>query len=311
MIDLICLKFRTLLNAQSTEVARGDVMPSLKAEPAGRLRSIGEFFALARAMEASAVRRYTQTAQALRKQNVLALADTFDALSKVESEHVERIIERAAEHGIGAVDTEAPWPMPDTFDVSPEEIAQSRLMTPYRAFALAVRHEERLFAFWTYVAAHAEGEIKHAAEQSAREELEHVSSLRQQRREAYHAERQAAAAEGVTLSKLGAAERRLAELIEEHYSRMPPAVDAAALALASRNSADRLYALEEVAQPKFSTMGVPAGREKDIAALSEYLAEAYLRLAESARNEDVLVAAQELATSAIGRLGKINAMKAF
>jgi hypothetical protein len=92
---------------------------------------------------------------------------------------------------------------------------------------------------------------------------------------------------------------------------MPQSADVAGLSMVSRNSADRLHALEKVAQPTFSTIGVPAGRENDIAALSEYLAEAYLRLAESARNEEVLVVAQELATSAIDRLGKIGALKAI
>ena len=277
-------------------------MPSLRSEPAGRLRSMGEFFALARAIAADAVRRYTQAAKALRQRNDFAMADIFDALSKVESGHVEHVVEWAAAHKDGPVDANTPWPIPDTFDVLPEEIAQSSLVTPYRALALAVRHEQRLFVFWSYVAAHAEGEVKDAAEWMAREELEHVSSLRRERRRAYHAERRRAGAEEITLSKLSGAERRLAGLIDERCTRMPHATGIAALAAASRNAADRLDALEKVARPKFSTLGMPAGRENDIAALTEYLAEAYLRLAESARNEQVLVDAQELARNAIDRL---------
>ena len=31
-----------------------------------------------------------------------------------------------------------------------------RVLTAYRSLAMAVRNEERAFAFWTYVAAHAE-----------------------------------------------------------------------------------------------------------------------------------------------------------
>lgn len=285
-------------------------MPSLKSEPAGRLRSMGEFFALARAMEADAVRRYTQAAEALRQQNAMALVNIFDELSKVEKDHVERVVEWAAEHSSAPVDAEAPWPIPDTFDVAPEEIAQSSLMTPYRALALAVRHEQRLFTFWSYVAAHADGEVKDAAERMARDELEHVSSLRRERRNAYHAERRGAGAEEVTLSRLASAERRLAELIDERSIRMPELTHVAAMAEASRNSADRLDALEKIAHPKLSTFSIPAGRENDIAALSEYLAEAYLRLAESARQEQVLVVAQELATAAIDRLGSIRVLKA-
>jgi rubrerythrin len=265
---------------------------------------MGEFFALARAIAADVVRRYTQAAKALRQRNDFAMADIFDALSKVESGHVEHVVEWAAAHKDGSVDANTPWPIPDTFDVSPEEIAQSSLVTPYRVLALAVRHEQRLFVFWSYVAARAEGDVKDAAEWMARQELEHVSSLRRERRMAYHAERRRAAAEEITLSKLSAAERRLAGLIDERCTQMPHVTSNAALAAASRNAADRLDALEKVAQPKFSTLGMPAGRENDIAALTEYLAEAYLRLAESARNEQVLVDAQELARNAIDRLNR-------
>ena len=84
-----------------------------------------------------------------------------------------------------------PWAIPDTFDAPPGEMAQSKLLTPYRALASAVRHEERAFAFWTYVSAHAgRVDVKEAAERMALEELEHVSILRGDRRKAFHSERQ-------------------------------------------------------------------------------------------------------------------------
>ena len=55
---------------------------------------------------------------------------------------------------------------------------------------MAVRNEERAFAFWSYVAAHAEvAEVRQAAETMAHEELGHVSILRRERRNAFHAER--------------------------------------------------------------------------------------------------------------------------
>ena len=62
-------------------------------------------------------------------------------------------------------------------------------MTPYRALSMAVRNEERAFAFWSYVAGFAEDpEIKKSAESMAREELGHVATLRKERRRAYHSE---------------------------------------------------------------------------------------------------------------------------
>ena len=147
--------------------------------------------------------------------------------------------------------------------------------------------------------------MKDAAERMALEELEHVSLLRKERRMAFHAERPEAGPVVVTLSALAATERHIADLIEKHAGRVPGVEPIASLATASKDAAVKLEALEKVVHPKFSTPGVPAGRENDIASLSEYLAEAYLRLAETSRNERVLSLAQELAKSAIYRLGAI------
>ena len=36
-----------------------------------------------------------------------------------------------------------------------EELADTRLVTSYRALSVAVHNEERAFSFWTYVTAHA------------------------------------------------------------------------------------------------------------------------------------------------------------
>ncbi len=52
-----------------------------------------------------------------------------------------------------------------------------------------------------------------------------------------------------------------------------------------------------------------ATSESGAAAISEYLADAYLHLAESSRHERVLTAAQELATGAIDRLAAMKSVK--
>lgn len=283
-------------------------MPFLKSEPAGQIRTMSEFFALARAMETDAARRYTQTAQALRRQNASALADVFEELAKVELGHVEQV-DKWAEHRDTTAVREAPWPIPDTFDASPEEIVQSNLMTPYRALASAVRHEQRSFKFWTYIAAHAQGEVKEAAERMAHEELEHISLLRRERRKAFHTDRRMAGSLQATFATLATDERHLADLVGERAARGFKASEIGPIATQSRDAAARLNALEKIARAKFSTVALPANRENDIAALCEYLAEAYLRLAENSRNEQVLIAAQELAKSAISRLEKMKALK--
>ncbi len=82
------------------------------------------------------------------------------------------------------------WEAPEALDAeTAAEMRSSRLMTPYRALAMAVRNEERAFAFWSYLAVYSEdAEIPKAAEAMAKGELGHVATLRKERRRAYHLE---------------------------------------------------------------------------------------------------------------------------
>ena len=66
-------------------------MTSLKAEPAGPVRSLEELFAIAHAMECDAVARYTETAAQLRQQGAAQLAGVFDRLADVERGHVHQV----------------------------------------------------------------------------------------------------------------------------------------------------------------------------------------------------------------------------
>jgi len=285
------------------------VMPLLRAEPAGRIRSMREFFAIARAIEMDAAARYTETARRLREENATELADLFAQLAETERGHV-REIDQWAEHRGEQPAADLPWSIPDTFDAPPEEVARTRLMTPYRALASAVRHEQRSFTFWSYVAAHAEvREVQDAAERMALAELGHIALLRSERRKAFHAERRKAGRGDTRLTPgtLASAERKLAELIESNPASAGDPTSAAVLAASARDAAVALEALEAAARyPRFSAPHLPAGSEADIAARAEYLAEAYLRLADMSRDGHVLAVAQELARSAIHRLGALK-----
>ena len=270
---------------------------------------MSEFFALARSMEADAAARYSEIARRLRQQGAGALADIFDRLAKTEMGHMRQVEEWADRRGEN-VPSEAPWPIPETFDAPPGEVAGSKLMTPYRALASAVRHGERAFAFWSYVAAHADtAEVKDAAESMALEELEHVSLLRRERRKAFHAERAEIGwpETKITLGSIAATERQLADLIElRPQCTAGGDVLASTLAAASREAARKLEALQAKDDPQMVAASPPAPRSDDVAAISEYLAEVYLRLAETSPQAAVVDLAQELAKGAINRLGALN-----
>src|SRR6516165_10190985 len=167
----------------------------LGAEPAGTLHSLDELFALANAMEQEAATRYGELAEEMRCQKKSDLAAVFTQLAAAEREHVDSVT-RWSQSRLGRAPNPAlvRWQGPETLGTEvAAEIRTSRLMTPYRALSIAVRNEERAFAFWSYVAAFAEdSEIKKAAEAVAREELGHISHLRKERRLAYHREHDAA-----------------------------------------------------------------------------------------------------------------------
>ena len=171
----------------------------LMSEPAGTLESLDELFALANAMEMEAANRYSALARDMKRQNKGDLAEVFAQLAAAEREHVDSVTRWSQSRRGKAPDPAlVRWEAPETFDAeTAKEIGTSRLTTPYRALAMAVRNEERAFAFWSYLAAYSkDSEIKQAAEAMAREELGHVATLRKERRRAYHKEHEEAGRSG-------------------------------------------------------------------------------------------------------------------
>jgi rubrerythrin len=172
----------------------------LKSEPAGKFHSLDELFALAHAMEHEAANRYGELAEEMQRQSKHDLAQVFTQLAAAEREHVDSVARWSrSRRGKDPDPALVRWEAPETFDAdAAAEVKTSRLMTPYRALAMAVRNEERAFAFWSYLAAYSEDpEIKKASEAMAKEELGHVATLRKERRRAYHREHDWKSADGV------------------------------------------------------------------------------------------------------------------
>lgn len=277
----------------------------LKKEPAGTLRSLDELFALASAMEKEAADRYAGLAEEMRLQKRDDLQAVFAELADAEREHIESVTSWSQSRRGQAPDPMlVRWEVPETFDVEASaEITGSRLMTPYRALSMAVRNEERAFAFWSYVAAFAvDPEIQKAAETMAREELAHVSTLRKQRRGAYHRERTAApsssSGERVDAAAL---ERCLATRIAEIEATLQDA---------PRNRARELR--EEATRIAVRAAGLvsfPATLEKsDAQSIAEALTEGYLEGAERSDNPERLESLQWLAERAIARLAWLRSL---
>ena len=208
----------------------------------------------AAALEADAMRRYRRLAVWWGGEGEAELAALFARLAEMEASH-------AAAFGPIADEASSPTPAAE----EDEAMWQSALLTPYRALSLAVRAEERAFATYADIAAHAETPALRAlAEDLAREELDHAAILRRARRAAFHAER---------------------PLVT------PLPTDMETLAQQSR-----------VWEAEAEAATTRAGR---LRALSRN-AERYLAVAERARDEATLSAAQGRAAAALGELAVLR-----
>jgi rubrerythrin len=277
-------------------------MSLLKSEPIESVRSMEELFAIAHAMEHEAATRYEDIAQRMRAEGNQGLAELFEHLAAEERRHVDSVDAWSqTERGRPPDPALVRWQLPETFDDEGAALADPRLLTAYRSLAMAVRNEERAFAFWSYVAGQAaRADVRRGAEKMAREELEHVAMLRRERRRAYRAEhvtgsRGASAADAATL------ELRLAEQLE----RLAGAVEARG-AMGMRRLADeaRSNAEELRREPRqFAPATALAGEiPDDPLLLSEMLADHYLEIADHMRDDVALATVQGLAGRAVRRL---------
>lgn len=280
----------------------------LRAEPAGTLHSLDELFALANAMEQEAANKYAELAGEMQRQNRADLAAVFADLAAAEREHVDSV-KRWSQSRRGKAPDPAlvRWEAPKTFDDdTTAEIKASKLMTPYRALAMAVRNEERAFAFWSYLAAFAEDpEIKKAAEAMAGEELGHVATLRKARRRAYHREHDASRPATGKSEQIDAAvlERRLAGQLQQLEVGLDPA---GAGRMRELSDEARLMSVEAEGIGRF-----PASLERrDAQTIAEALTDAYLEGAEGSDDPARLESLQALAARAIARLAWLRSLQA-
>ena len=295
------------------------MMASLSILPPA-VASAAELMSMAEAMEKEAARRYRVLATRMKLRNEDRLAKLFTFLAEIEDKHARKV-ERDAEQVLNRPISPMPvgWETPETFS---EEEAASHLLTPHRALALAVRNEDRAFAFYSYIAADAPDELtRMLAEDLAKEELEHARLLRQERRVVFQRDRpQTSAGRGVpgTLLELWAlaaeAENRAAEY---HYALAAALGDederlAALFRQAANDEAD--CALEAGRRSGFNALGareIENASVQDGLGLLEESFERYSDVADRANDEFVVREALNLAERAVRRLSMIYGSIAF
>lgn len=159
----------------------------LEGHPEPTVASMSDLAGIAFAIEQEAIRRFRLLAEEMSARGQGETADMFRRLGGEAERQLASLTTWANELGAavraGARVERRP---PPEIASSWEEIRASSLLTPYRALAVAVANEERVFAFFSYLAAQAtDPEISREAERLARQKLEHAALLRAWRRRAY------------------------------------------------------------------------------------------------------------------------------
>jgi rubrerythrin len=263
-----------------------------------------ELLAVAYTMEKETVDRYAALAERMHAAGRQDLGEVFERLLREETSHMNLVIawsRQALRHAPAAVE-QAPL---DVFDDEGAALVSPELQDAYRSFAMAVRNEERAFAFWSYVSASAPTtEVRDAAERMAREELEHAKTLRRERRKAFFQLRHDAAADQQPYD-LAALELEVRKGFNERFHIDKKQGEYRDLADEARKLSLDL-ASNPLQEP--GPVGPPPPRSLD--ALCEWLADYYIEAGEHLPSQAARDRAQILATVAVRRLALMRHLDA-
>jgi rubrerythrin len=162
--------------------------PLLTRYPDARAVTLRDLVGIANAIEQEAVRRYGQLAELMERRGEHETAKALRTMQQEELSHVASVAAWAEELNQSVPPPEEfEWQLPPELAASWDEVAGTALLTPYRAFSIAVRNEERAFSLYIYLSAHTEdARVASEADKLAGEELEHAALVRRWRRAAYH-----------------------------------------------------------------------------------------------------------------------------
>lgn len=293
-------------------------------------RSVVELMAVALGMEREAHQRYEDLTARMERAGDARLAATFRNLADLERQHRGQLEAWATrESRVAPEPRQFRWLLPETFDAAGED---AEPLDPYRALAIAVRNEERAFSFYSYLAAVTDSPVRERAEALAREELGHIALLRRMRRQAYHENRpvpdgreQVGSIGDLHRVALGLEQgaaslcRMLADRLADRETPLATLISVAG-EQAAGTASTLAGKVGEGAAPPASTIvemaratGLLATPGPDLATLfglcerdAREALDVYLAIADAARSEDILVAAQDLAEKALARVSLIR-----
>ncbi len=300
-------------------------MSRLRNAPTGEIRTLRELLTVAQAMGLEAAGRYGDLAGMMRTGGNDVVAEVFALLEADERARAHEVEQKSATGPTTTQDrADMAWTgWSEVFD--PEDLASSSLVTPYTALSVAVRNEERVFAFWSYVSAHATApDVRREAERMALEALSHVGRLRKARRGAFHRERAGRRRDARPEDFPRRAKLRLLNLsraLSGTADRLEDEATAAtfrAVAAEQRAEADRIRLGTDAAQPfaeETAEEGASAAamRSQDdldrAVSLVEEALDQCFEAAERSRDERVVALAQHLAQRGVQWIARLRGLE--
>jgi hypothetical protein len=287
--------------------------PLLTAVPPAPVRSLSEFYAIAFELARRAAQRYGTLAERT-DENLGPMRGVFQVLASRERDRSDALSAAClAACGKRPDTSDLRWALIDLVPAAEiSDVGNSRLSTPYTAWALATRHRQRAFVFWTYVIALAEDPlVRLTAEALAREALADGNLLRRERRLAWRAERKmtadAAAAPNGTVEPASAAlleSLLLKDIIAWSQGLTPAQRDYVLTMDPSRLPPQfRLPTDEHGVDP---TSGEIEQIKRRALRRAEQLSNIYLDEADSADDQSRMELAQKLAAQSIMRLAGLR-----
>lgn len=270
-------------------------MSLLRTEPFAAVETIEELLAIANWMEQEAIGNYRDLSGRMHREGRPDMVEVFDRLAAEEAQHLDNVQKWSERLSGSRPDlTKLKWEPAGTFDDEGASTIAPELLSAYRAFSMAVRNEERAFLFWTYVAAQTDQEqLRLAAEQMAREELGHLTILRQERRRAFHVQKEAR--EHPAALELPELELRFADLLQSLATRSRDAEPTlAAAAHEARERAAELTRRSFGPSPLLKD-GVDPAVSSRVVPLCELLLDCYLDFAERLAADEERTLAQAFA----------------
>jgi len=299
------------------------------------VKTTSDLMSIALEAEREAIRRYAKLVTMMQQGNNDSCAALFQRMVTEEEEHERLLLEWMEQEKIEVNSNIGPisWSDPNVSTIYNDEAHDPFFSSPYKALAFAVHNEEIAFRFYTHVAANSDNEtVRKYAEILAKEELGHAALLRAERRYAYHAERkekskqprldsQAVQSEADLLVAAIHINRYLSKQMQSIQKRKPEisfladkteqqtkklVEDLKTKMSPSEEITENINQLKQFRDNESSDQATPNLELQRLWSCCDRSFAFYDSIVEKAKNEELLLAAQELTSSALDKIGDLK-----